>query len=380
MLEVVCKEWFQLTANDQKHPRHDELRRTAERHITTSLAKDQWMMDDLSKYALSKSRLKRSISETDGGPYSDEQLLDKKQKRQQEVSVEGDDEQAQRFSQQNVTTPEDQLVDTQSTITTDVQLVITSTNPEPPSLTQQPDHLEHINNEGKLPNEEQPLAVTESLVQESPHASPEQSDLSPQPDAAIQMVEITEDVAQAVTADEIAHSKAETKEEEDLTGAPAVNDRGIDDLTLPLDDGATASGIQDTMVDELTRTAVDTAATDATLSKNTVTTADNTNGAIVTSSNNEDTTADTNFNEEDTGVITDLQGSAADLNDELDRAEAEELLQQDYKEELCLTPIGDGVSTPGSWGLVETENAATILDEDTKDEGDTVESIDTRNG
>lgn len=380
MLEIVCKEWFQLTTNDEKHPRHDEFRQAAKHHMMTSLAKNRWMTEDLTKYALSKSRSKHSISETGGRPYSDEQSLSKKQKRNHEVSVEGDDEQAQRLSQQNVTTSEDKPVDTQSMDTTDLQLVATSTSPEVLSLTQQTDPLEHLDDQEKLPSEEQPLPVTESPVQKSPHASPERPDLSPQPDTVAQMEEITEDVAQAVTADQITYSKAETKEEEGLAGAPPVNDRGIDDLAQPLDNETTASSKQETTVDELTSIVVDIAANDDTLSKNAVTAPDYTDGAIAAPSNNEETPTGTNFNEEDTGVITDLQDSTGDLDDELDKAETDELLQHDYKEELGLTPIGDGVSSPGSWGIVETENAATILDEDTKDEGDIVESIETRNG
>jgi hypothetical protein len=385
MLEIVCKEWFQLTAEDEKHPRHDELRRAAERHITTALVKNRWMTEDLTKYALSKSRLKHSISETGGGSYSDEQSLNKKQKLQHEVSVEGVDEQSQQLDQQNITTPENKLADVQSTDVTELQLVTTSTNPEPLTPAQQPDHLDHVEDEGKPPSEEQPPPVIESPVQKSQHVSPEPTteriDLSMQPDTATPMEEITMDAVKAGTTDQIALNKPETKEEEGLGGsAPAVNDRGLNELALQLDDETTSSGIQDSAANEIPPSAADIAASDDTLSKDTATAPTYTNDAITTSSNNEDMSTDTNFDEDNTGAITDLKDSATDLDDELDKAEAEELLQHDYKEDFGLTPIGDSVSTPGSWGLVETDNGATALDEDTKGEGDIVESTETREG
>ncbi|SAM05954.1 hypothetical protein [Absidia glauca] len=385
MLEIICKEWFQLTAEDEKHPRHDELRRAAERHITTSLVKNRWMTEDLTKYALSKSRLKHSISETGGGPYSDEQSLNKRQKLQHEISVEGIDEQSQQLDQQNVTTPENKLVGVQSADTTDLQLVTTSTNPEPLSPAQKPDHLEHVEDEGKPPSDEQPPPVTESPVQKSQHASPEptaeRSDLFMQPDTATPMEEITMDAVQAGTTDQVALNKPETKEEEGLDGGvPAVNDRGLDELALQLDDETTASGKQDSAVDEIPPSAADIAASDDTLSKDTTTAPTYTNDAIITSSNNEDMATDTKSDKDNTGVIMDLKDSATELDDELDKAEAEELLQHDYKEDFGLTPIGDGVSTPGSWGLVETDNGVAALDEDTKSEGDIVESTETREG
>ncbi|CAO3595869.1 unnamed protein product [Absidia cylindrospora] len=66
----------------------------------------------------------------------------------------------------------------------------------------------------------------------------------------------------------------------------------------------------------------------------------------------------------DNGVIIETDQVDATEDTELSGDESKDVLQHDAKEDYLLTPNGEGVSTPVSWGLADTDNAPDVLDED----------------
>ncbi|KAI8341277.1 hypothetical protein BC941DRAFT_416397 [Chlamydoabsidia padenii] len=367
ILEIICKEWFRLTTEDEKHPRHDEFRRAAERHLTTSIAQNHWMTEDLTKYALSKSRLKRGLLETDDRLYAQEGSVNKKEKLQHEVSVE--EEPAPQPTKSELAHPED--IENNDKISS-----------EKSSQPQQ--------NQSALPISESTSQVPQHIALDPETTSAETSiDRSLGTTTEETDMEIVEDTI----TDQVTSNQLDDKED-DLAISPStpaasnqvlesekeavqhIQDNDVDeqvDLVVQLDKTVTATTeAYEIKIDNLVPAVSSTLGIDD--SSKTVTIADDL--TVIPNSDNVVAT-NTNFDDHDKYVITDLNESTTNLDDELNQTENEESLQQ---EDFGLTPNGDGVSTNGNWSLVDTDNAATSLEDDTKTDDEILASAETVEG
>ncbi|ORZ07696.1 hypothetical protein BCR42DRAFT_426041 [Absidia repens] len=367
MLEIMCKEWFRMTTEDEKHPRHGEFRQNAERYLSTSIASNSWMTSDLTKYALSKS-LKRTISDSS----SDQSSPNKKDKRQH--TPDANDEQIQKL---------------ETEITND-----TSAPDSTLSTTKDKDIKEGSHANAHSPTQTMTSPVNSSLQDSSPSSLPQYetpevagSEMSIEKSLESATTELQPqnlDIAAFTTLESSSElefgSTLENKATGEETGMDQVavieHDVGIrteDDKT-----GTTANeGIPSGVVDNQdTNESQETIPSEQHYSELTSADDDQTTiaGHDIKTTQIEPSPADaaSNMNDDeqgnipttDNGDIIETNQVEATLDTELSGGESKDVLQHDVKEDYLLTPNGEAVSTPTSWGLADTDNTMSALGED----------------
>ncbi|CAO3610985.1 unnamed protein product [Cunninghamella echinulata] len=144
MMEMLFKEWFKLTTEDDKHPKRNEFRRKIEKYISTTVENNQWMTQDLSTHTFSRIP-KRSHSVDDNDNNNESATENAMKKIKQELLPDA-----------TVQQTEEQ----------------TSLSPEPTNIVKPPVVVDEMdttmeNNENNLRQEDQPKTTTQQTDEQT---------------------------------------------------------------------------------------------------------------------------------------------------------------------------------------------------------------------